>query len=95
MFNSTCSLISSSKLSSIKLFSINEFSAILVGLLPIAINYFEEKKKNILLITVILLTLLCSLLIGTKILLGGVVFCIIYLIWKNRNIVYFNRTKKH
>lgn len=74
--------------------SINEFSAILVGLLPIAINYFEEKKKYILLITVIVLTLLCSLLIGTKILLGGVIFCIIYLLWKNKNIVFFDRTLK-
>ncbi|MDD6224554.1 MAG: O-antigen ligase family protein [bacterium] len=74
--------------------SINEFSAILVCLLPIITFYWKQKKKWFLSIFLIVLSLGCSLLIGTKILMGGIVFTIAYLLWQEREYLFFKRTKK-
>jgi len=65
--------------------SINEFSAIIVGLLPIVSNYLKEKKRYLLLALLFILAILCSLLIGTKVLLGGIIIIILYLLYQKRN----------
>lgn len=74
--------------------SINEFSAILVCLIPVVFTYLKDNKKYLLLITLILLITGCSLLIGTKVLLGGLVFGIIYLLFQERDKLFFNRSSK-
>lgn len=74
--------------------SINEFSAIIVCLLPIVTTYLKKNKKFIQMILLIVLALLCSLLIGTKILMGGILFTILYLLWQEKNNLFFRRTKK-
>ena len=74
--------------------SINEFSAILVCLIPVVFTYLKNNKKYLLLITLILLITGCSLLIGTKVLLGGLVFGIIYLLFQERDKLFFNRSPK-
>lgn len=73
--------------------SINEFSAILVCLLPIVTTYFKNKKKYFSMIMFLICSLLCSLLIGTKVLMGGILFTIIYLLWQEREKVFFSRTR--
>lgn len=74
--------------------SINEFSAILVCLIPVVFTYLKNNKKYLLLITLILLITGCSLLIGTKVLLGGLVFGIVYLLFQERDKLFFNRSPK-
>lgn len=74
--------------------SINEFSAIIVGLLPIVTTYLKENKKYIIMVLTIIASLFCALLIGTKVLLGGIIFTIIYLLWQERKKIFFERTKK-
>lgn len=74
--------------------SINEFSAILVCLIPVVFTYLKNNKKYLLLITLILLITGCSLLIGTKVLLGGLIFGIIYLLFQERDKLFFNRSPK-
>ena len=73
--------------------SINEFSAIVVCLLPIVTNYLKKNKKYIQLTGLIVLALFCSLLIGTKVLMGGILFTILYLLWQEKNILFFKRTR--
>ena len=73
--------------------SINEFSAILAGLLPIVSVYLKNNKKNILLILLFIGVLFCSLLIGTKVLLGGIILTILYLLYLDRNKLFIERTK--
>lgn len=73
--------------------SINEFSAILVGLLPIVTTYLKENKKIVLLVGLIILSFFCSLLIGTKILMGGILFTVFYLLWQERNKLFFSRSR--
>ncbi len=73
--------------------SINEFSAIVIGLLPIVLLYFKEKKKYILLGLFLVAILWCSLLIGTKVLLGGLLFSIFYLVFQERKVLFTSRTK--
>ncbi len=65
--------------------SINEFSAIIVCLLPIAVNYLRSKKNYIVLIIILICSSIASLLIGTKVLMGGIIFTILYLIWNEKN----------
>ena len=71
--------------------SINEFSAILVGLLPIVTTYLKKEKKYLFMVFIIILSLLCALLIGTKVLLGGIVFTVVYLLWQERRL-FFDRS---
>ena len=73
--------------------SINEFSAIIVCLLPIAVNYLKSKKNYIVLIIILICSSIASLLIGTKILMGGIIFTILYLIWNERKI-FLRQSKK-
>lgn len=73
--------------------SINEFSAIVIGLLPIVGTYLKEKKKYILLVLILVGTLISSLLIGTKVLLGGLLFTILYLLFQERENLFLKRTK--
>lgn len=73
--------------------SINEFSAILVCLLPIVTNYWMEKKQFLLMVILVILSILCSLLTGTKILMGGILFTVIYLIWQERERLFLSRTR--
>lgn len=72
--------------------SINEFSAIIVCLLPIAVNYLRSKKNYIVLIIILICSSIASLLIGTKVLMGGIIFTILYLIWDEKN--FFLRQSK-
>ena len=58
--------------------SINEFSAIVVCLLPIVTTYLRKQKKIFLAILFLLMAFLSSLLIGTKVLMGGVIFSVFY-----------------
>lgn len=68
--------------------SINEFSAIIVCLLPIVTTYLKKNKKILLLIYIIISSLIASLLIGTKILMGGIIFTLLYLLWQERKYFY-------
>ena len=72
--------------------SINEFSAIIVCLLPIVVNYLRSKKNYIVLIIILICSSIASLLIGTKVLMGGIIFTILYLIWNEKN--FFLRQSK-
>ncbi len=74
--------------------SINEFCAILIGLLPVVTNALLEKKKWILLGIVIILSVCCSLLAGTKVLMGGVFLCLVFLLWQARDEIFIKRSKK-
>ncbi len=71
--------------------SINEFSAILVCLLPVVAMYFKKKRKYMIVGFFILSCFLCSLLIGTKVLMGGVLFTIFYLLWQERKKLFLER----
>ena len=74
--------------------SINEFSAIIVGLLPIVTTYLKKQKKYLLLTTVLLGSFICSLLVGTKVLLGGVIFVCLYLLYQERQKIFCNKSKQ-
>ena len=71
--------------------SINEFSAIVSVLLIIVSNYLKNNKKYILLFILFLETILCSMLLGTKVLFAGIIISIIYLMYQERNRLFFNR----
>lgn len=73
--------------------SINEFSAIIVCLLPIVTTYLKKNKKYLLLSYIIIGSLIASLLLGTKILMGGLVFTVLYLLWQERK--YFYKLSKN
>lgn len=73
--------------------SINEFSAIIVCLLPIVTSYFKERKKYLILVLIILGSMAASLLMGTKVLMGGIIFTLFYLLWQERNIL-LKQTRK-
>lgn len=73
--------------------SINEFSAILVGLLPIVTSYLKKNRKYILMFLITLLVLVCCLLIGTKVLMGGLLFTILYLLFQEREKLFFKKSK--
>ena len=74
--------------------SINEFSAIVVGSLIITVNYFNSKKKYIPIVLLIVGSSICSLLLGTKVLFGGIIFTIIYLGYLNRKVLFFTSKKR-
>lgn len=73
--------------------SINEFSAILVSLLPVVTIYFKSKKKYFSMIMFLVCSFFCSLLMGTKVLMGGILFTIFYLLWQERRKLFFSRTR--
>lgn len=72
--------------------SINEFSAILVILLPIALTYMKNTKWYFLLPILIVGSIGSALLIGTKVLLGGIVVSLIYLLFKERDRLFLKRS---
>ena len=74
--------------------SINEFSAILVGAFILMVDYFNKNKKYIFIILMIIGGTFCSMLLGTKILLGGVVFTLIYLGYLKRKDLLFHSKKR-
>lgn len=74
--------------------SINEFSAILVCLIPVVFTYLNNKRKYITLVLLIFLITGCSLLIGAKVLLGGLIFGIGYLLFQERKRLFFDRSLK-
>lgn len=73
--------------------SVNEFSAILVCLLPISSTYLKNRKKYLFLGMLLISILFCNLLTGTKILFGGLLFCILYLLWQERDPLFFKQKK--
>lgn len=73
--------------------SINEFSAIITCLLPIVINYLKENKKYISILLIIITSLICSLLIGTKILTGGIIIIVLYFLYQEKNIILKSKYK--
>ena len=60
--------------------SINEISAILIALLPIATKFLLRYRKWIWLLILYGLTITTSLLMGTKVTLGGIVLVILYFV---------------
>ena len=72
--------------------SINEFSAILVGLLPIVSNYLKNKNKYFMLSILFITSILCSLLVGTKVLIAGIIVTLLYLIYQEKKYLYDNRS---
>ena len=72
--------------------SINEFSAIVVGLLPIVSSYLKEKKRYIILGLLFICAILTSLLMGTKVLLAGILVTIVYLLYKERDVLFKKRS---
>lgn len=74
--------------------SINEFSGIIIMLLPIVLNYLLKIKKYILSLLLVIFTFLTSLFMGTKVLLLGLGIVIIYLVIINRKKLIFNRSRK-
>lgn len=74
--------------------SINEFSAIIVGLLPISLTYLKKKEKWLLFTFVLLASISSSLLIGTKVLMGGILFTVFYLLYQERDKLFFKKSKK-
>ena len=72
--------------------SINEFSAIIASLLPIVAIYLKNKKNYFLLGLLLITSIICSLMLGTKILFAGIIITIMYLLWIERKRI-FNRNK--
>lgn len=71
--------------------SINEFSAIVVSLLFLVGTFLKKNKNYIRLSILILFSLITSLLIGTKVLLGGILFTLLYFIYLDRKKIFFNQ----
>lgn len=74
--------------------SMNEFSAIIVGLLPIVTTYLKNNKKYLLLVLAIITSLICGLLTGTKVLLAGIIFTVIYLLYQEKEKLFFSKNLK-
>ena len=74
--------------------SINEFSAIVVSLLFFVGCALKKEKQYIKLILLFILSIVVSLLIGTKVLLGGILFTLIYFVFLERKIIFFERSFK-
>lgn len=62
--------------------SINEYSAIVVTLLPLVLNYLLKKKNYICSLGIVILVFIVSMLTGTKVILGGIVICLVYFVYK-------------
>lgn len=70
--------------------SINEISAIIIGLLPLALNYLKNKSNYIISIMLIVFTFLVALLTGTKVLMIGLFIIIIFIYIKSAIKVFKN-----
>lgn len=74
--------------------SINEFSAIVVSLLFFVGTYLKKKKIYIPLILLFIFSFWVSLLIGTKVLLGGILLTLCYFLYLERKKLFFDRSFK-
>lgn len=63
--------------------SINEISAIIIALLPIALHYLKNNKKIILQILYILMAFFVSLLTGTKVLMIGLFIILLFVYYQD------------
>lgn len=70
--------------------SINEISAIIIGLLPLALNYLKNKSNYIISIMLIVFTFLVALLTGTKVLMIGLFIIIIFIYIKSAIKIFKN-----
>ena len=70
--------------------SINEISAIIIGLLPLALNYLKNKKNYIISILLIVFAFLVALLTGTKVLMIGLFIIIIFIYIKSAIKIFKN-----
>lgn len=71
--------------------SINEFSAILVSLLFLVTSKLKQQKKYVRVLLLFFFSFCVSLLIGTKVLLGGIIFTIGYFIFLDWKFLFFER----
>lgn len=74
--------------------SINEFSAIVVSLLFFVGCTLKKEKQYMKLIILFILSIAVSLLIGTKVLLGGILFTLMYFAFLERKKIFFERSFK-
>jgi len=74
--------------------SINEFSAIVVSLLFFVGCVLKKEKQYLKLILLFVLCIVVSLLIGTKVLLGGILFTLVYFAFLERQKIFFERSFK-
>ena len=70
--------------------SINEISAIIIGLFPLALNYLKNKSNYIISILLIVSAFLVALLTGTKVLMIGLFIIIIFIYIKSAIKVFKN-----
>lgn len=70
--------------------SINEISAIIIGLLPLALNYLKNKKNYIISILLIVFAFFVALLTGTKVLMIGLFIIIIFIYIKSAIKIFKN-----
>lgn len=70
--------------------SINEISAIIIGLFPLALNYLKNKSNYIISILLIVFAFLVALLTGTKVLMIGLFIIIIFIYIKSAIRVFKN-----
>lgn len=70
--------------------SINEISAIIIGLLPLALNYLKNKSNYIIPILLIVFAFLVALLTGTKVLMIGLFIIIIFIYIKSAIKIFKN-----
>ncbi len=61
--------------------SINEFSAIIITLFLLSLDYFKKKKKYICITITMILMIIVSMMTGTKVVLGGIFIALIYLLY--------------
>lgn len=62
--------------------SINELSTIIIILLGISLNYLNNKKKYVISIILLVLSIFLSMTLGTKVILGGIIILILYFMYK-------------
>lgn len=74
--------------------SINEFSAIIVSLLFLVGTNLKKQRKYTKIGILLLLSFCVSLLIGTKVLLGGILFTIGYFLFEERKRLFFDQSLK-
>ena len=73
--------------------SINEFSAILVSIVPIVAMYLSNKEKYCFVFSIFILSFICSVLLGTKVLFVGLILVILYYFYTNRRSIFTNKSK--
>ena len=73
--------------------SINEFSAILLSIMPIIIMYLSNKKNYCLVFLVFIFSFICSILLGTKVLFIGLILVLIYYLFNDRKRIFTNKSK--